>query len=275
MHALYAPFAWPALAGFAVFPTLWCSFIAPGSVVPGPSSRGAPVAQEEQAELDEALGEGIQPEAAEVFDRAAAYLSRAQQFAFTAEMWFDVALDDEVKIQYLRTVEYTVRRPNGLHISVRGAIDSRELWYDGETVTYYSPEHELYASAPAPGDIDSALAHVSAEYGMVFPLQDLALADVKATASQEVLRAAHVGMQTLGGVECDHILVIEEELDWQLWVNTGEAPLPRRLVLTFKNEPLYLGSAATFVNWDFTTDLGDRSFTFVPPPGAMRTEFEK
>ena len=60
----------------------------------------------------------------------------------------------------------------------------------------------------------------------------------------------------------------------QLWVEADASPVPRRLVLTYKHEPLSPQLAATFVKWDFATDLADRSFTFVAPPAAEKIEFE-
>ena len=46
-----------------------------------------------------------------------------------------------------------------------------------------------------------------------------------------------VGARPVNGTACHHLAFSQEAIDWQIWIEDGPMPLPRRLVLTYKDEP--------------------------------------
>ena len=50
-------------------------------------------------------------------------------------------------------------------------------------------------------------------------------------------------------------------------------PLPRKLVITHKEEPLAPKYTAHLSEWDFQTRASDAWFVFKPPAGADEIEF--
>ena len=72
------------------------------------------------------------------------------------------------------------------------------------------------------------------------------------------------------GVPCEHLAFTQGNIDWQLWIEDGPRPVPRKFVITYKDEPDSPQFTAVFSNWDFTTELPDFLFTFEPPTGASR-----
>jgi hypothetical protein len=61
-------------------------------------------------------------------------------------------------------------------------------------------------------------------------------------------------------------------VDWQIWIERGERPVPRKLVVTStdqKTQPQH----QVVMRWDLAPHLDERTFTFVPPQDAHRIEF--
>ena len=77
-----------------------------------------------------------------------------------------------------------------------------------------------------------------------------------------------VGEGLLGDRTCEHLAFRTAEIDAQLWFETGDRPLPCRIVLTYKRA---LGSPqfwAQFHDWDLSDDPSDEIFQFTPAKGA-------
>ena len=59
----------------------------------------------------------------------------------------------------------------------------------------------------------------------------------------------------------------------QIWIEVGPRPVPRRLVITYKDEPGSPQYIAELSGWNFQPRLSDHYFTFRPPIGSDEIEF--
>ena len=59
----------------------------------------------------------------------------------------------------------------------------------------------------------------------------------------------------------------------QVWIAQGEQPLPRRVILTYKNAPGQPQFRADLSEWNLSPKVADNSFTFTPPAGAEQIPF--
>ena len=78
-----------------------------------------------------------------------------------------------------------------------------------------------------------------------------------------------VGPSQIGGVTCGHYAFRQEGLDWQVWIQLGDYPLPRKLVLTTLTDEARPEYVATYT-WNLAPSYNDEGFTFTPPAGAGR-----
>ena len=124
----------------------------------------------------------------------------------------------------------------------------------------------------APGTIDQALDALWEKAGAAPPLSDLVYSDPYARLAPKIISGSYVGLHDVGGVMCHHLFLAQETVDWQLWVDAGERPLPRRLVITYRQLPQAPVFAADFGEWDFTPSLATDAFSFEPPEGAIAVE---
>ncbi len=70
-------------------------------------------------------------------------------------------------------------------------------------------------------------------------------------------------------MECEHLAFRTPDTDWQLWVDAGANPVPRKYVITsktVKDAPQY-----TVQIRDWRTDAAPAgNFVFNPPPGTAK-----
>jgi hypothetical protein len=75
-------------------------------------------------------------------------------------------------------------------------------------------------------------------------------------------------------VPCDHLAVrTSKGVDFQVWVAQGSEPLPRRIVITYKEETGQPQFWADLSDWNLSPEISDTLFTFTPPAGADRIQF--
>ena len=74
----------------------------------------------------------------------------------------------------------------------------------------------------------------------------------------------------IDGRECEHLAFRNFDTDWQLWVEVGENPIPRKMVITSKtlnNAPQY---TLRVKSWKTGVQAAPDVFAFVPPTGAKK-----
>ena len=179
------------------------------------------------------------------------------------------------KIQFNSSGELLLQRPDKLKVSRAGGFSDVELTFDGKTATLYGKNLNTFAQAEVPGSTDHLLDRIRNEYGVQAPGTDLLLTDAYSALMDGAVQAKYLGTGIIGGVECNHLAFRNDETDWQLWVEDGANPIPRKFVITSKavaGAPEY---TVLIREWhtDEPTDPG--SFTFTPPEGAKKLDFKQ
>jgi hypothetical protein len=215
----------------------------------------------------------IDPRARDVLNRACRELASARTVTYHSEINFDSVLPSYVKLQYAAAMDTAIERPDHLAISYKSDLGAKEIWYDGKTLTIYDPAHRAYASTAAPDSIDAMLRQVAEEKHLSIPLENLDLNNPCERAYRDVQRAKYVGVNDVGGVDCDHLAFSQQEADWQLWVDHSGKPLPRKIVITYKHLPAQPQWAAVFSNWGLNRTLPASLFQPKIPKGVIKTSF--
>ncbi len=203
----------------------------------------------------------------------ARFIVSLDQFTVQAEVTSDEVLTDGQKIQFSKRVEIRVDLPNKLWASADSTQFNREYYYDGESLTVYSPRVGYYASFPTPPTVGETLTQAYEQYGVSWPLTDLVLWATDQSSIDDVRKAIYVGIDEVDGVVCNHYAFRQEEVDWQLCIQRGDAPLPLKMVITSileEEQPQYVAT----MSWDTAPDLKQRSFTFQPRVNDHQIEFE-
>jgi hypothetical protein len=213
----------------------------------------------------------IEPKAGEILKQMCDYLKNLQQFSVQAEITEDVLLTSGQKIQYGRSVEASVRRPDRLRAESVGDTDDRQLIYDGKTITLLDKTKNFYTTIAAPGDIDAALEHAVQAFNLRAPLADLIYTKSYEYLTEGALSGFYVGQSKVQGVPCRHLAFREKDIDWQIWIEDGQTPVPRKFLITDKKSH-GLQFTAVFTKWNTSPQLEDSLFTFVAPPKAEKID---
>lgn len=217
----------------------------------------------------------IDPRADELIKRMGEYLGQAKFFSVNAEIWQDIQTSSGQQIQAGRTLDLQVRRPNRLRAEVHSPRRNREMVYDGSSITLLNRAQNFYGTVHAPGNIDEAMDVASEKFGIAMPLEDFVTSDPHKDLLEKVTSGTDIGPVTVMGVPCEHLAFSQNNIDWQVWIEKGVKPVPRKFVITYKDEPDSPEFTAIFSNWDFTTQLPDFVFKFEPPPGSSKIEVKE
>jgi hypothetical protein len=217
----------------------------------------------------------IEPEAAQILKQMSDYLGSLEQFRFRAANTIDTVARSGQQVQLSAQVDIAIQRPNRFRVNRKGEIVDQEFYFDGKTLTLYGKVVNYYANMNVSEmiDINTALDLAKQEVGVILPASDLVYQDAYQELMEDVESGMVVGTGTVGGVEVHHLAFRGSEVDWQIWVEKGDKPLPRKYLITSKwitGAPQF---TAVFSDWDTSAKLDDAQFTFSPPPEAEEIGF--
>ncbi|HEY4575102.1 MAG TPA: DUF2092 domain-containing protein [Thermoanaerobaculia bacterium] len=211
----------------------------------------------------------VDPAALSALDRMGTYLRTLTSFEVRSRTTLDDVLDSGQKLQFDGTAHLRVRRPDRLWAEVASDRKVRELFYDGKNFTIYGPRTKLYATVPAPATVGEMITAVEERYGLVLPLADLFRWGTDPHQRDAIRAAVYVGPAHVGDDPCEQFAFRQEGIDWQVWIQKGDFPLPRKLVITTTDDEAQPQYTAV-LEWNLAPALRDEMFTFTPPAGSNR-----
>jgi hypothetical protein len=196
------------------------------------------------------------------------YLAAVPEFTFRAEITYDVVSLDGQKIQYGGVASVAVHRPDRLHVIYDGDERPRQVVISGKRVAMLDREANVYARASVPPELGAAIDHIFDTHGFSVPIADLVYPDPYEILTEGVESGSMIGRHAVDGVPCHHLAFSQEAIDWQIWIEDGPAPLPRKLVITYKTEPGSPQYSATLSQWNLEPRVAPDYFEFRPPVGS-------
>lgn len=215
----------------------------------------------------------VDPAAIDALERMGSFLRAQKSLALEADTTTDEVLDSGQKIQLDEHSKVTLRRPDRMRATVSSDRKTRELYYDGRSFTVFGPRTGYYATVAAPPTLGELARVLSRRFGLALPVADLFFWGTDRGGEKAIQAASHVGTTSFDGVTTDHFAFRQRDVDWQIWIQRGDTPLPRKLVITTKNEPGQ-PQHTVLMRWDLTAPATDRQFAFTPPKDARRIELQ-
>jgi len=239
--------------------TAGCS---PKQTTPAAESPAAPAAT---AAATPAAGKAmVEPDAVNALQRMSAYLQTLNGFELATDTSLDLVNEHGQRLTVDGNARYKFRRPNGFMIDLRTDYKNRRFYFDGKQITVYAPDFGYYATVPAPPTVRGALDLMSTKYGITLPLEDLfRWSDPASNRAEGLTSAFLIGSATVDGVETDHYAFREGDKDWQVWIERGEKPVPRRLVIIDRTDPANPTYDAR-LTWKVNATPASDQFVFKP-----------
>jgi hypothetical protein len=212
-------------------------------------------------------------DAAKVLKAMTDYVASQKVISATYDADIEVITNDLQKIQFASSGQMLLSRPDKIRASRIGGYANVELVFDGKTLSVFGKNLNAYAQTETTGSIDQLVAGLRNEYGVAIPGADLLLSGAYEELTKDVLDAKHIGRGVIDGVECDHLAFRNNDVDWQLWVEVGSRPIPRKYVITSKavtGAPQY---TLRIKDWKTDVQVAADAFAFKPPADAKKVDF--
>jgi len=197
-----------------------------------------------------------------------AYLRTLKSFGVDVKGARDEVMSDGQKILITGTVKYLVRTPDRLRAEINTDRKQRTIYYNGKTMTLYAPRMHYYSTVNAPPTNEQLLDTLRAK-GVELPIADLFLWGTPRDGVKDLTQARYIGPSSVDGIQTDQYAFRQEGTDWQIWIEQGSRPLPRRLVITSVDKPEAPQYFATMM-WNLTANTDDANFNFVAPNDAKQ-----
>lgn len=196
------------------------------------------------------------------------YVGSQKTIKLTFDSAIEVITPQLEKIQFTNSGEALLSRPDKLRAHrLSGHVEVR-MFFDGKTVKIYEEQSNGYAQFDAPGNVDALINALREGHGVALPGADLLLSNSYEVLLAEVMEAKLIGRGIINGIACEHLAFRNFDTDWQLWVEEGERPIPRKLVITSKT----MNSAPQYTlhikQWETGAVPLPGDFTFTPPVEA-------
>jgi hypothetical protein len=209
------------------------------------------------------------PEAKAILMKMAEFIARAPAFSMTLRSGYDAIQEDGQSIEFGEQRHILLQRPDRLRVETeRSDGEPGLVLFDGKEITFFKADDNVYSRVEKSGTVDDFLVYLVRDLQVTLPLARLLHTGFPQQMEKKVTAISYVEENTLFDVVADHLAIRSADVDMQLWVAQGDEPLPRRIVLTYKNAPGQPQFRGDFTAWSLTPKVAADSFTFTPPADA-------
>jgi hypothetical protein len=213
-------------------------------------------------------------DAAQILKSMSDYVASQKNISLTYDSDVEVITSEVEKIQFNSSGKVLISRPDKVRASRTGGYADFEILFDGKTVSGLGKNINAYAQFDFAGSIDQLIDKLRGMNLIVAPGADILGSHVYDDLMADVIVAKHIGRGVIDGVECEHLAFRDLDVDWQLWVEVGARPIPRKYVITSKG----VGGAPQYTlrikEWKTDAPIGADAFVFTPPPGATKVALD-
>ncbi len=202
-------------------------------------------------------------------DKMGAYLRSLKAFQVNSVSGTDDVTEDGQLIENDAVTDVLSQPPNRLRVEITSDTMHRLYFYNGKELTVWAELAGYYATVPAPPSISELADTLQEKFGIDLPLEDLFFWGTPRAATRKITSAFDAGPSQVGGVTCEQYAFRQEGMDWQIWIQNGDYPLPRKLVLTTTTDAARPRHTVV-LTWNLAPSFNDSAFVFDPPKDAHK-----
>lgn len=218
----------------------------------------------------------VDPKVIEILESANKFLAAQDTISVN---WFasqDTVVDGREKVTQTRSGFNLISRDVGFFSYTESGLKTREFYFDRENFRIVDVGENAYVSAPFDGSFEALVERVRAEYDVVLPIWSV----LSNRPSSELLdgaeAAAYLGTTRIAGREAYHLALSDYDGDWQVWISTD--PDRPELLMLVGTDPYTQGwpqYRVFFSDWNFSPEIEDGAFTYVPDEDAEPMSWPK
>src|SRR5262245_16488757 len=158
----------------------------------------------------------VNPESVQALKDMGAYLQTLKRFHVSTELTGERVLADGQKLQHAASANMDVERPGRIRVRMHSARSDRELFFDGKTVTLYTPAQKYYSTVEFSGTLGELVGKLQDGYDVELPLSDLFVWGTPAAPLDKIDSAMNAGQDFIDDDLCDHYAFRQGMFDWQI-----------------------------------------------------------
>jgi hypothetical protein len=213
-------------------------------------------------------------DAVQILKSMSDYVASQKNVALTYDSDVEVITSEVEKIQFTSSGRILLSRPDKVRASRTGGYADVEIVFDGKTVSALGKNINAYTQFEAAGSIDQLITKLRGMNLIVAPGADLLGSRIFDDLMADVIVAKHIGRGVIDGVECEHLAFRTMDIDWQLWVEVGDRPIPRKYVITSKGVSGAPQYTLRIKEWKADGPAVADAFVFTPPQGANKVALD-
>jgi len=211
-------------------------------------------------------------DAAQIVKSMSNYVARQTNLSVVFDSDIEVTTPDKQKIQFSSSGKVLLSRPDKFRATRTGGYVDLEMVFDGTKISLLGKNLNKYVQMQAPGSSEQLVEMLRDRFGLDLPGADLLAPDGYSQLMADVVDAKYIGRGIIDGIECEHVAFRTPDVDWQLWVEVGSRPIPRKYVITSKNVPGSPQYTLRFRDWKSDVKFKAGTFVFKPPARAQQVD---
>lgn len=208
--------------------------------------------------------------AVSILDRMSVTIGDLTSCSVTIHSNYDINSKNLGLVKHSDEQQLFMQGSNKLMVRSEGDKGSREFYYDGETLSYYSLAQNHYGQIPAPPTTMEMIDTVNKRYGIEFPVADFFYPGFVDDILADSKNLAFLGMTKVDGKECFHIAGTGRDKTFQFWVANDAWSLPVKMVIVYTSKEMSPQYEAVLSDWQVNPILPASLFEFMAPPMAKK-----
>jgi hypothetical protein len=180
------------------------------------------------------------------------------------------ASGEKVQISGRRVLN--VSRPDKIAVDVAGDNGERRVVYNGKTVSLLDRKQNAYSAIQVPNTIDAALDVLATNYGVSLPLEDLLYKDLYKRLEDRTSAGQYLGLHEVNGLKCHHLAFLTQTVSWEIWVEAGDKPIPRKITIDYGQDSARSRYSADIFAWTGSPTFTPATFDFKLPSIVKKIE---
>ena len=160
-----------------------------------------------------------------------------------------------------------VVRPGNMKIEMKGSgsinIDAT-LYFYKSTIAFEGSIKKIWAFTNTQETIDGMLDDLAARFDLPIPVSDFLYSSSYDALISENTQGKWTEQVVIGGKRCDHLVFTDGDLQWELWISTGDKALPCKMKILRNGPEGKSRSELTFTKIDLNYQPDMSEFVFTP-----------
>lgn len=207
-----------------------------------------------------------------ILDKMSAVIGDLSSCSVTIKSNYDITSKSVGLIKHSDEQQLFLHGPDKLLLKSDGDQGSRDFYFDGNKLSYYSLDKNQYGQIDAPMSLVNMIDTVSKLYGIEFPAADFLYPSFVDDILADSKELVYLGLTKVDGKECYHIAGKAMDKTFQFWISDDAYTLPLKMVIVYTSKEMNPQYEAILTDWQVNPNLPDALFTFTVPHKAQRVK---